>query len=172
TAVPGACAAICALTVAGLPSDRFLFAGFPPSSKAARKRFLADLGPVQATLIFYESPKRIHGLLADLTETLGGERQAAVCRELTKKFEEVLRGSVAELSDAVADRELKGEIVVLVDRAAEAPIAAKTIEEALDQAMRTMTMKDAVAHVADAFGQPRREVYQRALARKSDDRLS
>lgn len=165
-AAPGASAALCALTVAGLPSDRFLFAGFPPSAKSARRSFLAELAPVQATLILFESPKRINQLLEDLCETLGEGRYAAVCRELTKRFEEVSRGSLRELSDAFRDREVKGEIVVLVDRAASVAADAATVEAALEKALAEMTVKDAAAAVADAFNLPRRDVYQMALKRR------
>jgi 16S rRNA (cytidine1402-2'-O)-methyltransferase len=166
SAAPGPCAAICALTVSGLPSDRFLFAGFPPTTHSARLAFLAELKPVQATLIFYESPKRINALLADMAESLGGGREAVVCRELTKKFEELTRGTLADLAEVFATRSPKGEIVVLVDRAKEAPADADTLEAALDRAMEGMTMKDAAALVAEAFGLPRREVYQLALKRR------
>ena len=93
---PGASAVLCALTVSGLPSDRFLFAGFPPATKAARATFLRDLVQVQATLILYESPKRVNQLLNDMSDILGAGRNAVVCRELTKRFEEVSRGTLAE----------------------------------------------------------------------------
>ena len=164
-AAPGPCAAICALTVSGLPTDRFFFAGFPPVTKSARHSFLADLRPVQATLIFYESPKRVHALLVDLASCLGGARQAVVCREMTKKFEELTRGALTDLADVFASRTPKGEIVVLVDRAKDDPADAGTLEAALDRALAEMTMKDAAAVVAEAFGLPRREVYQLALQR-------
>jgi len=163
-AAPGASAVLCALTVSGLPSDRFLFAGFAPSAKAARESFLRDLAPIQATLVMYESPKRINGMLDDLAQIMGRNRQAAVCRELTKRFEEVSRGTLGELADAFAGRDVKGEIVVLVDRATEAPADAETVEAALVKALASMTMKDAAAAVAAAYGLPRRDVYQRALA--------
>jgi 16S rRNA (cytidine1402-2'-O)-methyltransferase len=145
-----------------------LFAGFPPTTQSARHSFLAELKPVQATLIFYESPKRVHSLLEDLAECLGGGREAVVCRELTKKFEELSRGTLADLADEFSTRSPKGEIVVLVDRAKEAPADAGTLEAALDKAMEGMTMKDAAAVVAEAFGLPRREVYQMALKRQKD----
>nr|WP_309663208.1 16S rRNA (cytidine(1402)-2'-O)-methyltransferase [Tabrizicola sp.] len=167
-AAPGPCAAICALTVSGLPSDRFLFAGFPPTTRSARHAFLAELKPVQATLIFYESPKRVHSLLEDLAECLGGAREAVVCREMTKKFEETTRGCLADLAEAFSTRSPKGEIVVLVDRAKEAPAEAGALEAALGKAMEGMTMKDASALVAEAFGLPRREVYQLALKRQRE----
>ncbi|MEO5619662.1 MAG: 16S rRNA (cytidine(1402)-2'-O)-methyltransferase [Cypionkella sp.] len=164
-AAPGASAVLCALTVSGLPSDRFLFAGFPPTTKTARESFLRDLVQTQATLIFYESPKRVRGTLGDMVVVLGAERQAVVCRELTKRFEEISRGTLAELAAAFDGRDVKGEIVVLVDRAGEAQADAATVEAALDQAMGHMTMKDAAAAVAQAYGLPRREVYQMALKR-------
>ncbi|MEI2686452.1 MAG: 16S rRNA (cytidine(1402)-2'-O)-methyltransferase [Cypionkella sp.] len=160
---PGPSALLCALTVSGLPSDRFLFAGFAPPTKAARQKFLQELAGVQATLVLYESPKRINQMLADLVQCLGGERYAAVCRELTKRFEEVSRGTLAELAEQFAARDVKGEIVVLVDRAAERVADGLEVGAALEKAMQNMSMKDAAAAVAEAFGLPRREVYQMAL---------
>ncbi len=168
SAAPGPCAAICALTVSGLPTDRFLFAGFAPVTQSARRSFLEGLKPVQATLIFYESPKRVHALLAVMVQSLGGARQAVVCRELTKKFEELSRGTLAELSAAFAERTPKGEIVVLVDRGKAEVADAETLEAALEKAMTEMSMKDAAAVVAEAFGLPRREVYQLALKRRPE----
>lgn len=162
-AAPGPSAVLAALTVSGLPSDRFLFAGFPPPAAAARARWLAEIGEVPATLILYESPKRVSRLLANLAETLGGDRQAAVCRELTKRFEEVARGTLAELAADFADRTVKGEIVVLIDRARGRKVDAATMEDALREALETMSVKDAAAEVASALGLPRREVYQVAL---------
>ncbi len=162
-AAPGASAVLCALTVSGLPSDRFLFAGFPPASKSARLRFLTDLAGVQATLILYESPKRINQLLADLSQCLGAGRKAAVCRELTKRFEEVSRGTLGDLADAFSGRVVKGEIVVLIDRATEVKADAETVDAALTKALATMTVKDASAAVAEAYGLARRHVYQLAL---------
>jgi 16S rRNA (cytidine1402-2'-O)-methyltransferase len=169
-AAPGASAVLCALAVAGLPSDRFLFAGFPPAQRSARLRFFQEMKDIQATLIFYESPKRIHGMLDDLADSMGGLRRAAVCRELTKRFEEVTRGTVAELAAIFAERDVKGEIVVLVDRAAVGATDAATWEDALDRAMQSMSVKDAAAMVAEAYDLPRRDVYQVALSRGKADR--
>ncbi|MEY4870680.1 MAG: rRNA ((1402)-2-O)-methyltransferase [Pseudomonadota bacterium] len=168
-AAPGPSAVLCALTVAGLPSDRFLFAGFPPAQRSARQRFFQELKDTQATLIFYESPKRVYQMLDDLAQVMGGLRYAAVCRELTKRFEEVTRGSLAELAAIFAERDVKGEIVVLVDRAAAAATDAATWEDALDRAMLTMSVKDAAAMVAEAYDLPRRDVYQVALSRGRAD---
>ncbi|MFM7333943.1 MAG: 16S rRNA (cytidine(1402)-2'-O)-methyltransferase [Tabrizicola sp.] len=165
TAAPGPCAAICALTLSGLPSDRFFFAGFAPAAKSARRSFLADLAGVQATLIFYESPKRLSGLLSDMAETLGSTRKAAVCRELTKRFEEVLRGTLQDLTAQVGSREIKGEVVVLVDRAAAAAATEDSIAAALDAALKTMSVKDAATFVSQTLGAPRKTVYRIALDR-------
>lgn len=162
-AAPGASAVLAALAVAGLPTDRFLFAGFPPSAATARRRFLEELRDVEATLVLYESPKRIAALLAEASQTLGADRQAAVCRELTKRFEEVRRGTLGDLSGADLDE--RGEYVLVIGRGAEQATDAATWEEALDRAMATLSVKDAAAMVAEAYGLPRREVYQVALAR-------
>lgn len=164
-AAPGPSAVLCALTVAGLPSDRFLFAGFPPNAKGARATFLQELAPIRATLVLYESPKRINQLLGDLAQYLGEGRQAAVCRELTKRFEEITRGTLAELVAAFVDREVKGEIVVVIDRAGEVAVDAETVEKALERALQDMSVKDAAASVAEAYGLPRKDVYRMALQR-------
>jgi len=163
-AAPGPSAALAALTVSGLPSDRFLFAGFPPTGASARRTWLTDLGTAAATVILYESPNRLADLLEDLAEVVGPDRRAVVCRELTKKFEEVRRGTVADLRDQFAGQAVKGEIVVLIDRPAKAAADAGAIDEALRTALKTLSVKDAAAMVAEMTGQPRREIYQRALA--------
>lgn len=164
-AAPGASAVLCALMVAGLPSDRFLFAGFLPTAAGARIRVFEELAPVQATLIFYESPNRVYKSLTQMAETLGNARQAAVCRELTKRFEEVTRGTLGDLAAAFANRDVKGEIVIVVDRAPVAVAGVETIARELDKAMQTLSLKDASAAVATALGLPRRDVYQLALTR-------
>lgn len=163
-AAPGPSAVLCALAVSGLPSDRFLFAGFAPSTKSARRSFLKELAGVQATLILYESPKRINQLLEELVQVFGEERYSAVCRELTKRFEEVSRGTLGELARSFSGREVKGEIVVLIDRAVTRQVDEKDVAMALERAMKTMSIKDAAAAISDAYGLPRREVYQMALA--------
>ena len=165
TAAPGPSAALCALMVAGLPTDRFVFAGFPPSQKSARRSFLQELAALEATLVLYESPKRINQMLQDCCEILGDGRTMALCRELTKRFEEVIRGSLAEVRQAIADRDLKGEIVLVIGRGAAVAVDAATIGAALDRALDEMSVKDAAAAVAEAFDLPRREVYQMALQR-------
>ncbi len=167
-AAPGASAVLCALMVSGLPSDRFLFAGFPPATSKARRDFLGDLAAVQATVILYESPKRLQALLAALVETHGADRRVVVCRELTKKFEEVLRGSASEVGAALEGRDIRGEIVVLLDRAPRAAPSADDIAMAMSHALTTMTLKDAAADVARAFGIPKRDAYQLGLALAGD----
>ncbi len=162
TSAPGPSAVIAALTIAGLPTDRFLFAGFAPNATGARKRFFAEFADIPATCVFYESPKRIHKSIADMTSELGGERQAAVCRELTKKFEEVLRGTLSELNHLLTARVLKGEIVVVVDRK-RTGANEQDVDVALEQALEDMSVKDAAAFVAEQLKLPRRQVYQAAL---------
>jgi len=163
-AAPGPSALLCALSVSGLPTDRFFFAGFLPPKSAARKTSLRDLAQVPGSIIFYESPRRIDACLRDMIETLGPNRQAAICRELTKRFEEILRGTLADLSESLSGRDLKGEIVVVVDRADPVPASAKTVEDALREALKTQSSKDAAAQVAQAFGLTRRDLYQLALS--------
>lgn len=163
-AAPGPSAVLAALTVSGLPSDRFLFAGFAPNTDSARRKWLREFANVPATLVFYESPKRVSELLDALVTEFGEEREAAVCRELTKRFEEVRRGSLRELAESFAGQPVKGEIVVLVDRARGRQASAEDVDQALSERLARMSVKDAAAEVAEALGLPRREVYQRALA--------
>ena len=160
---PGASAVLAALTVSGLPTDRFAFVGFLPNSSEQRKSEIASLRDVPFTLVFYESPKRVGEMLGNLRDVLGGERQAVVCRELTKKFEEVTRGQLDELADEFANRPVKGEIVVLVGRAGAQVVSDDDVVAALRDAMKTMRVKDAATVVSGAMGLPRRQVYQIAL---------
>ena len=163
TAVPGASALLAALSVAGLPTDRFFFAGFLPAAKAARRKALAELGAVPATLVFYESPRRVSGTLGDMCDVWGADRQAALCRELTKRFEEVALGTVAELREIAAARTLRGEIVLVIDRPGDIAWRGGDMEAELTMALETMPLKEAVAAVSGALGLPRRQVYQAAL---------
>lgn len=160
-AAPGASAVLAALAVGGLPTDRFCFLGFPPAQGAARKTWLAEATAIPATLVIYESPKRIHRLLGELAEH--GDRDAALCRELTKRFEEVIRGSLAEVAAAIAGRDLKGEIVLLLGQAA-ARDASVDLDAMLRAALAGASLREAVDSVTGATGLPRRQVYQRALA--------
>ena len=168
-AAPGASAVLAALTVSGLPTDRFLFAGFPPHGGSARRKWLAEFAAVPATLVFYESPKRLGEMLTDLVQDFGTDREAVVCRELTKRFEEVRRGPLGELAAEFSGKAVKGEIVVLVDRPRGRQFGPEDVEAALRERLAQMSVKDAAAEVAEALGLPRREVYQRALAMERDE---
>mgnify|MGYP006425029917 CR=1 FL=1 len=160
---PGPSAAIAALTLSGLPSDRFLFAGFLPATSGRRQSALRELAEVPATLILYESPRRVAALLKDAAQCLGGDRQAALCREITKKFEEVRRDTVDALAEAVAGETLKGEVVLVIDRGDSRNIKETEIDRALIDALQTGSVRDAAESVAVSFGLPKRRVYQRAL---------
>ena len=162
-AAPGASAVLCALTVSGLPSDRFTFLGFLPPRSAARKTVMREVKNWESSLIIYESPHRVKGCLRDLAEVLGGDRQAAVCRELTKKFEEISRASLADLVFAFADREVKGEVVIVIDRAEAAAINNADVEHALAAALQVHSVKEASQIVAEKFGMSKRDAYQMAL---------
>lgn len=171
TSAPGPVAFITALTLSGLPSDRVLFEGFLPNTKSQRCSKFAELSEIPATLVFYESPKRIAATLNDAIATLGGARNAAIARELTKKFEEVRRGTLNDLRDSVAAQPPKGEIVLLIDRARSSPVNQDDIDDQIRNALDKMSVKDAADMVSAATGQPKRKIYQRALAiDKSDDR--
>lgn len=167
TAAPGASAVLTALSLAGLPTDRFLFAGFLPTKAGARKAELAELAAVPATLVFYESPRRLAATLAAMAEVLGGTRPAAVARELTKRFEEVRRGTLAELAAQYAAEDApKGEAVVLVgppDPETAHEDSTAGLDAALTAALATLSVKDAAREVAARLNLPRREVYARAL---------
>ncbi len=168
TTAPGACAAVAALTLAGLPTDRFLFAGFLPSTGAARRKALRGLAGVQATLVLYESPRRLGGMLADAARELGPERDAAVCRELTKKFEQCTRGSLESLAANYAETAPKGEIVVLIDRGDSMIISESVLEDRVRTALQTMSVRDAADYVAAQLGQKRRPIYQLAMRIAAD----
>ena len=169
TAAPGASAALAALAVGGLPSDRFLFAGFPPPAAGARRRWLGRLDAAEATVVLYESPRRVHRLLTEMAEILGEDRPAALCRELTKRFEETLRGTLGDLIRATRDRAPKGEVAILLGRPGAAETGEGALEDALREALARLTLRDAVAEVARATGLPRRRVYAAALAMEGRD---
>lgn len=162
TCAPGPSAGVTALALAGLPTDSFHFAGFLPNASAARKTALSALADIAATLVLYESPKRLVAMLEDAAEALG-PREAAVCREITKKFEETRRGSLVELATYFRDHPPKGEIVVLIDRNRSEKIMEVPLEDDLKAALLSHSLRDAVDLVAQAHGLPRRQVYQMAL---------
>lgn len=163
TSAPGPSAMIAALTIGGLPTDKFLFAGFLPNASTARKKALASVAETDATLVFYESPKRLKASLKDMETVFGASREGAVCRELTKRFEEVVRGPLSTLAEAFADRAIKGEIVVLVNRAEKTETSLEDVEKALKIALKTNSVKDSASIVSDTLNVARREVYQLAL---------
>lgn len=168
TCAPGPSAVLTALVLGGLATDAFHFAGFLPANKTARRKMLEELSTLQATLVLYESPKRVGACLRDAAEILG-DREARLCRELTKKFEEVRRGTLSELDQSVRDAPPKGEIVLLISRGAkDEGISGTLVEHMLTEALTTMRVKDAVAHVTVASGWKRRDVYQLALSLKPD----
>lgn len=168
TSAPGASAALAALTVAGLAPDRFAFVGFLPATAARRQAEIAALRAEPFTLIFYESPKRVKEMLGDLRDILGGNRAAAVARELTKRFEEIQRGTLDDLCQWADDRTIKGEVVVLVARTDEEGADLADVEGDLRRALADMRVKDAATMVAGAHNLPRKEVYQMALRLQQD----
>ncbi len=163
TCAPGPSAVLTALTLAGLPTDAFFFAGFLPSSSGARRTRIEALRDVPGTLVFYESPKRVAACLSDLADVLGGDRSAALCRELTKKFEEIRRGTLAELAAGIDQEITKGEIVLLVDRSHSQSVNESDLEEALRAALETHSVRDAADLISKMYDQPRRAMYQMAL---------
>lgn len=160
--IPGASALLAGLSVAGLPTDRFLFAGFPPPKSAARRTFLEELAAVRATLVFFEGGSRLAASLADMAAVLG-DREAVVCRELTKLYETVVRGRLSELAADPRFEAPKGEIVVLVGPGREAEASAADADAALADALTRLKPADAAAEVAKALGLSRRDLYRRAM---------
>ncbi len=164
--IPGPSAVISALTLAGLPTDRFAFFGFLPAKPGARGTALAEAATFNGSLVFYESGPRLAGALAAMADGLG-DRPAAVVREISKRFEETVTGSLSELAARYAQAAPKGEIVVVVGPPAEAaPIGEADVDEALREAMSRLSPSRAAAEVAAKLGLPRRTVYERAQALK------
>ncbi|MFO1038383.1 MAG: 16S rRNA (cytidine(1402)-2'-O)-methyltransferase [Geminicoccaceae bacterium] len=165
--IPGPTALAAALVGAGLPTDRFFFQGFLPPRSAARRTILAELAPIRATLVFYEAPQRVAEMLADCAAVLG-DRPAAVCRELTKLHEEFRRDRLQALASALAEREPRGEIVVVVGPPEEgiAELDPSQLDAALVEALETLRPRAAAARVAEATGRPVNELYARAIALK------
>ncbi|MCK5424465.1 MAG: 16S rRNA (cytidine(1402)-2'-O)-methyltransferase [Emcibacter sp.] len=163
SSIPGASAILAALASAGLPTDRFMFAGFLSNKTNARRKTLADLATLKATLVFYESPKRLKDSLRDIFEVLG-DREAAICRELTKLFEEVRSGNLSDLAEHYqqADRP-KGEIVIIIGPPQETEVSEDQLDHALTKALENLSVKEAVASVTYTTGLKRKQVYARAL---------
>ena len=161
--IPGPCAAVAALTLAGLPTDRFLVVGFLPSKAQARASAIAELAPIRATLVLYESGPRLAACLQALAEGLG-DREASVAREITKRFEEAVTGTLSELAARYADAPPKGEIVIVVAPPGEPEAASEAdADAALAEALTRLPASKAAGEVAKALGLDRRALYARAL---------
>lgn len=164
--IPGPCAAVAALTLAGLPTDRFLFAGFLPAKAKARGEAIAEIAGLRATLVFYESGPRLGAALAALADGLG-DREAAVTREITKHFEEAVTGTLTTLATRYADAPPRGEIVIVVAPPGEAPPAsAEDADAALAEALTRLPASKAAGEVARRLGLDRKALYARALEMK------
>ncbi len=167
--VPGPSALIAALSVSGLPTESFLFYGFLPSKATARKKLLLSLKDRPETLIFYESPKRLHAFLEEAVQVLG-ERQIVLAREMTKIYEEIYRGTAAELLREMEEDEVKGEVTIVIEGCTRpAKIESSSIAEMLDFYFREMglSMKEAVERVSAELEIPKRDVYKESLKIKS-----
>ena len=163
-AVPGASSVLTALSVAALPTDRFFFEGFLPAKETARRRRLAELSKIDATLVIFESGNRVQDSLRDLAAIMG-DRDAAICRELTKLHEDITRAPVAELARDADRLETRGEFVLVVGPPAPGAkiMAESDLDDLLRSSLRHDSVKDTVAHAVELSGRPRREVYARAL---------
>jgi 16S rRNA (cytidine1402-2'-O)-methyltransferase len=163
-ALPGPSSVLASLSVAALPTDRFFFEGFLPAKEGARRARITELARIDATLVLFESGNRVQDALRDLAGPMG-QRQAAICRELTKLHEDVSRATLAELADRADRLETRGEFVLVIGPPA--PDSQSMSAEALDQLLREQltrhSVKDTVAHAVELSGRPRREVYARAL---------
>jgi len=167
TTIPGPCAAIAGLTLAGLPTDRFLFAGFLPAKDKARKEMIAEFAAVKASLIFYESGPRLAATLSALLQTLGN-REAAIAREISKAYEETVTGTLESLAGRYADTAPKGEIVIIVAPPSETPLAPASAADAmLAEALIRLPAAKAAAEVSRATGLPRAMLYDRAVQMKN-----
>ncbi len=159
--IPGASALLAGLVASGLQTDSFLFAGFLPSRKVARQKKLTELKDIPATLIFFESPNRLQDSIADMITIFGGERSGAICRELTKLHEEIIDGSLRELASTYENRNVRGEIVVVIGAPEKQDIV--DIDNLLLELLETMTVSRAAAEAAKLTGKTKRELYQRSL---------
>ncbi|EYR63113.1 16S rRNA methyltransferase [Actinotalea ferrariae CF5-4] len=169
TAAPGPSAVLTALAVSGLPTDRFCFEGFLPRRPGDRRRVLGTLARDPRTTVFFEAPHRLAETLASMAEVLGTDRPAAVCRELTKTYEEVVRDTLGGLAAWAAEREVRGEVCVVVGGAPAQgpPDVADLVPEVLARVDGGERLKEAVAEVAQAAGVPKRDLYAAALAARS-----
>jgi len=162
--IPGPCAAVTALSASGLPSDTFTFAGFPPSRQGKRRTFLNAMASMPGTLLFYEAPHRLEETLRDIREVMG-ERQVVVARELTKIYEEFIRGTVGDVLSTVAKGKVRGEVVILVAPGEAAKEDALPLPELLERLLHDegLTVKDAAKKAAEMTGVPKNVAYAEAL---------
>ena len=165
--IPGPCAAIAALAVAGLPTDCFLFAGFLPARSGQRQARLKEFAAIKATLVLYEAPTRVAETLADVCAVLG-DRSCAIARELTKLHEEVRRGTASELMASPDLSALRGEVVIVIGAAVRADVSDDDIAAALDIEMRSASTRDAVRTVAERLGAAKSRVYDLAVSIRRD----
>ncbi|MBL0224903.1 MAG: 16S rRNA (cytidine(1402)-2'-O)-methyltransferase [Geobacteraceae bacterium] len=167
--LPGACAAIAALSGSGLPSDNFTFAGFPPARQGKRRAFLADLARLPGTLVLYEAPHRLEETLRDIHETLG-DRQVVVARELSKIYEEFIRGAVSGVMPAVAEGKARGEIVILIAPGEVVPEQPEALDTLLQRLLdeEGLSVKDAARKASLITGSSRNEAYSEALKLRND----
>jgi len=169
-AAPGASAVLTALCLAGQPTDTFFFGGFLGSKTSQRIKNLEKVAQLGSTLVYYESPKRTLAALKDMATVLGGDRPVSVCRELTKKFEEVVRGTINDVIDAIDARDsFKGEVVIVLGPPIKKEISDQDIHQALNIALQEYRIKDAASQIAEQFGIPRKRAYEMALKIKNGD---
>ncbi len=166
--IPGPCAAITALSASGLPSDSFTFAGFPPARQSRRRTFLASLDSLPGTLMLYEAPHRLEGCLRDMLAMLG-ERQIVVARELTKIYEEFIRGSISQVLDAVSQGKVRGEVVILVAPGEAVQEQAEPLEDIMRRLLdqEGLSVKDAARRATEMTGVSRNQAYAEALRLKA-----
>ncbi len=166
--IPGACAAVAALSASGLPSDNFTFAGFPPARQGKRRSFLTEMSSLPGTLVLYEAPHRLEETLRDIREVLG-ERQVVVARELTKIYEELIRGNVSEVLETVVQGKVRGEIVILIPPGEKTMPESVSLEDTLRRLMQEniLSIKDAAKKAAEITGVSRSEAYSAALKLKN-----
>ena len=167
--VPGACAAVAALSASGLPTDNFTFAGFPPSRQGKRRTFLSGMSSLPGTLVLYEAPHRLLETLSDIREMLG-ERQVIVARELSKMFEEFIRGSSSEVITAVSRAIVRGEVVVLIAPGENSQQESEPLENVLQRLMASgiLSIKDIAKQASVISGVSRSEAYAEALKLKTE----
>ncbi|MDE0307470.1 MAG: 16S rRNA (cytidine(1402)-2'-O)-methyltransferase [Albidovulum sp.] len=166
--VPGASALLSALCLSALPTDRFIFAGFAPSASGARKNFYSGLADARETIVIFESPKRLRASIEDMIQSFGGERQAAACREITKKFEEARRGTLAEIAASFSATEPRGEFTIVIGGAAESKFSDREIRECIAAAMEEMSVRDAAAFASSSIGVSKSVAYRIALELKRE----